>query len=89
MPDREEIAALMSAALGRPVVAAEPGFADWVATARPPCDSRQLALLEKVFAHYAAHGQPGNSLVARPSSAASRGRCAPMSRNWRPGAEMS
>jgi len=65
MPDREEIVALMSAALGRPVAAGEPSFADWVAAARPPYDSRQLALLEKVFAHYAAHGQPGNGLVAR------------------------
>lgn len=64
-PDREEIAALMSTALGRPIVAGEPGFAEWVAAARPPYDSRQLALLEKVFAHYAAHGQPGNGLVAR------------------------
>ncbi|MFE0755367.1 NmrA family NAD(P)-binding protein [Inquilinus sp. NPDC058860] len=65
LPDREEIAALMSAALGRPVRAEEPSFADWVAMAKPPYDSRQLALLEKVFAHYAAHGQPGNGLVAR------------------------
>jgi uncharacterized protein YbjT (DUF2867 family) len=64
MLDREEIAALMSAALGRPIAAGEPSFADWVAAARPPYDSQQLAMMEKVFVHYAAHGQPGNSLVA-------------------------
>ncbi|MGK9235327.1 NmrA family NAD(P)-binding protein [Inquilinus limosus] len=65
LPDRREIAALMGAALGRPIAAGEPSFAEWVALAKPPYDARQLGLLEKVFAHYAAHGQPGNSLVAR------------------------
>lgn len=64
-PDREEIAALMGAALGRPVAATEPSFDEWVTAARPPYAPRQLAMLEAVFAHYAAHGQPGNSLVLR------------------------
>jgi len=62
-PDRLAIAEWMSAALQRPVTAAEIGFADWVRKARPPYDTRGLALLEKVQADYAAHGLRGNSLT--------------------------
>lgn len=63
--DRTEVAALMGAALGRPIAARQLDFADWVTLAKPPLDARQLALLQRVFAHYAAHGQPGNGLVLR------------------------
>jgi hypothetical protein len=65
MPDRKEIAVLMSAALDRPIAVGEPSLADWMAAARPPHDPAQLAMLEKNFAHYAAYGQPGTTFAAR------------------------
>ena len=61
--NRIEIAAMASEALGKPVRAAELPFDDWVTVARPPYDARQLGLLAKVHAHYAAHGLGGNALT--------------------------
>jgi len=61
--NRLEIAAMAGEALGRPVVAKTLDFDDWVALAKPPYDARQLRLLSKVHAHYAAHGLGGNALT--------------------------
>lgn len=61
--NRQEIAAMASEALGRPVLAKELDFDAWAALTRPPYDARQLHLLSKVHAHYAAHGLGGNALT--------------------------
>lgn len=50
-------------ALGRPVAARELDFEGWAERTRPPYDARQLQLLSKVHAHYAAHGLGGNALT--------------------------
>lgn len=65
MPDRTEIAAMMSEALGRPVAVTEPSFATWAAAARLPFDARQLAELEQVYRAYDVFGSAGNSLTLR------------------------
>lgn len=61
--NRTEIAAMASEALGRPVLAKELDFDDWAALTKPPYNARQLHLLSKVHAHYAAHGLGGNALT--------------------------
>ncbi|WP_454674668.1 NmrA/HSCARG family protein [Achromobacter pestifer] len=61
--NREEIAAMMSEALGRRIVPQAPGFKAWAIGAKLPYDAAQLALFEKVFEHYARAGLPGNSLA--------------------------
>jgi uncharacterized protein YbjT (DUF2867 family) len=59
----QEIAAMAGEALGRPVAARELDFEGWAERTRPPYDARQLQLLSKVHAHYAAHGLGGNALT--------------------------
>lgn len=63
MYDRQEIVALMSAALGRRIEAAEARFEDWAM--HLPLDAGQKAALADMFAAYADHGSGGNSLVLR------------------------
>jgi uncharacterized protein YbjT (DUF2867 family) len=63
MPDRTEIAALMSEALGRPIVPAVAPFDEWAA--HVPLGPDQKELLAKVFETYAVSGSGGNSLVLR------------------------
>jgi len=63
MPDRTEIAALMSEVLGRPIVPAEAPFDEWAAPV--PLGPDQKELLAKVFEAYAVSGSGGNSLVMR------------------------
>lgn len=63
MTSRDDIVAIMSDVLGRPVTAAAPPFEAW--SARLPLDARQKALLAKVHASYAAYGSGGNSLALR------------------------
>ncbi|QCI65836.1 NmrA family NAD(P)-binding protein [Phreatobacter stygius] len=65
MPNREDIVAIMSDVLGRPITAGEPSFADWAARASLPLDADQKRLLALVHGHYAAHGSGGNSLTLR------------------------
>lgn len=64
-PTREEIAALMSEALGRPIAAGEPSFETWAKAIRHGYTDRELALLAKVHEHYALYGLGGNSLTLR------------------------
>lgn len=63
MPSREDIARIMSDALGRAIQAAEPTFEEWAAKARPPHD--QMQPLKKMYEFYGAQGAPGNSLTLR------------------------
>lgn len=56
---------IMSDVLGRPILAAEPDFHDWAASAKLPYNDAQKQVLRQVHAHYAAHGSPGNSLTLR------------------------
>jgi len=63
MPNREDIARIMSDILGRTIQAAEPTFEEWAAKARPPHDQTQP--LKKMYEFYGAHGAPGNSLTLR------------------------
>ncbi|HET8727791.1 MAG TPA: NmrA/HSCARG family protein [Alphaproteobacteria bacterium] len=65
MPDRKEIAAIMSAVLERPIKAAELTFGEWAAKAALPYGGEQLKSLARVHAHYARHGSGGNSLTLR------------------------
>ncbi|MEA1832172.1 NmrA family NAD(P)-binding protein [Methylobacterium durans] len=64
-PSREDTVAVMSEVLGRRIVATEPSFDEWVARANLPYDDAQKQILRQVYAHYAAHGSPGNSLTLR------------------------
>ena len=63
--NREDIAQMMSKALGQKIEAAEPPFHDWVEKARLPYDERQKQMLQKMFESYDAHGISGNSLTLR------------------------
>lgn len=63
--NREEIAAMMASALGRPIEAGEISFHEWAAPARAKYTGKQLGLLAKVHEHYAAVGLGGNSLSLR------------------------
>jgi len=63
MPDRSEIAAVMSDVLGRPIKPSEAPFDEWAA--HLPLSPDQKELLAKVFETYAASGSGGNSLVLR------------------------
>jgi len=63
MPDRSEIAAVMSDVLGRPIAPGEASFNEWAA--HLPLGPDQKELLAKVFKSYAASGSGGNSLVLR------------------------
>lgn len=63
-PDREDIVALMSEVIGRPIAAAEPAFDDW-ANAAGLTDATQRDALRRIHAHYNTHGSPGNSLTLR------------------------
>ena len=65
MPNREEIAAIMSDVLGRPIKAAEMPFNEWAAKMNLSYDNEQMRLLANVHAHYAQHGSGGNSLTLR------------------------
>lgn len=60
---RTQIAAMMSDALGRPIVAGEVDFERWAA--RLPLDytAAQWELLRRIHEHYAAHGLRANTLV--------------------------
>ncbi len=73
LPDREEIAALMGAALGRPIAAGEPSFADWVAAARPPYDLAAADAagkgLRPLRRPWPAGQQPGSPRRPRPRAA--------------------
>lgn len=62
---REEIARVMSAALGRPIAAAEIGFHEWAEPLRSRFTDHQLELLARVHAHYAEVGLGANSLALR------------------------
>jgi uncharacterized protein YbjT (DUF2867 family) len=64
-PNREDIVAIMSDVLGRPIVAVEMDFDDWAAKVNLPYDKSQIDVLRQIHAHYATHGSPGNSLVLR------------------------
>lgn len=64
MPNREDIARIMSDVLDRSIQAAEPSFEEWAAKARSPYDQAQMQLL-KMYEFYGAHGAPGNSLTLR------------------------
>jgi uncharacterized protein YbjT (DUF2867 family) len=63
--NRENIAAIMSEALGRQTEAAAPTFEDWAARLRLALDDRQKSLLKRMYHHYGQHGSSGNSLTLR------------------------
>ncbi|RUL69184.1 NmrA family NAD(P)-binding protein [Dyella choica] len=65
MPDRPEIAALMSEALGHTIIAAEVRFEAWAAALQPSPPPDLFKQLEIVYRSYAQFGSPGNSLVLR------------------------
>jgi uncharacterized protein YbjT (DUF2867 family) len=65
MPNREDIVAVMSEVLGRPIEAGEPTFEEWAAEADMPYDEHQMRMLAKVYAYYDRYGTAGNSLVLR------------------------
>jgi uncharacterized protein YbjT (DUF2867 family) len=62
---REDIARMMSEALGRKIEAGEPSFEDWAAKAQLPYDERQKQMLQRMFEHYDKHGIRGNSETLR------------------------
>lgn len=64
-PNREDIAAIMSDVLRRPITATEPDFDEWATKADLPYDEGQIHVLRQIHAHYAAHGSLGNSLTLR------------------------
>ncbi len=63
--NREEIARMMSEALGRPIVAGNIGFHEWAKPIAATYTDHQLELLAKVHAHYTEVGLGGNSLTLR------------------------
>ncbi|ESW71637.1 NmrA/HSCARG family protein [Mesorhizobium sp. M0924] len=65
MHSREDIVAMMSEELGRPISSGEPTFGEWAAEARLPYNDRQMQVLAKIYAHYAHYGLGGNSLTLR------------------------
>ncbi len=65
LPNRVDIATVMTEALGREIQAAESPFADWAAKASLPYDEQQKKLLKKLYDFYGAHGAAGNSLTLR------------------------
>lgn len=65
MHNRVEMAALMSAVLGRAVEPLELSFEEWAAIAKPPFKGVALAQLARVFASYTEFGSAGNSLTLR------------------------
>jgi uncharacterized protein YbjT (DUF2867 family) len=63
MVDRVELAAIMSAAIDRPIAAGEPSFDEWAQTARIPEGAIREGM-KKMYAHYDRYGFPGgNALV--------------------------
>ena len=65
MHSREDIVAMMSEELGRPISVGEPTFGEWAANASLPYSDRQMQVLAKIYAHYAKYGLGGNSLTLR------------------------
>ncbi|HEV2504706.1 MAG TPA: NmrA family NAD(P)-binding protein [Mesorhizobium sp.] len=65
MHNRIEIAALMSALLGRAIEPVELSFEAWAAIAKPPFEGDALAQLARVFESYTEFGSAGNSLTLR------------------------
>lgn len=65
LPNRHDVAQLMSEVLGRTIVSAEYPFDQWVKRSAPPYDVEQLKLLEKVFRYFSAYGAAGNALVLK------------------------
>ena len=63
--NREEIAQMMSGALGRPIIAGDIGFHEWAKPITATYTDHQLELLAKVHAHYTEVGLGGNSLTLR------------------------
>ncbi len=65
MFNRDEIAAMMSEALGKRIEAGEIGFDEWTRRAQLPYSDDQLRLLRHVHAHYAKYGLGGNDMTLR------------------------
>lgn len=63
--NREEIAQMMTGALGRPIIAGDIGFHEWAKPIAATYTDHQLELLAKVHAHYSDVGLGGNSLTLR------------------------
>ena len=64
-PNREDIVAIMSDVLGRPIEATEPTFDEWAKRAKLPYNHEQLEVMRQIQHHYGAHGSQGNSLTLR------------------------
>ncbi|RCS25701.1 NmrA/HSCARG family protein [Phyllobacterium salinisoli] len=62
MFSRNDIVAVISEELGRPIEAFEPSFSEWVQSVRLPYNDHQIHLLSKVHDHYRKYGLGGNSL---------------------------
>lgn len=63
LPNREDIARVMSEILRTKVEAAEPSFEEWAAKVHLPYDERQKRLLRKMYEYYGKYGATGNSLT--------------------------
>lgn len=63
MWSRNDIVAIITEALGKPIEALAPPFADWVRATNPPYDEQQLDVFAKVFEHYKRCGLGSNSLT--------------------------
>jgi uncharacterized protein YbjT (DUF2867 family) len=63
--NREEIVAVMSDVLGRPIEAAEPTFEEWPTAAGFPARGEQRPGMKNIFAYYEHSPLGGNSLTLR------------------------
>ena len=63
--NRNEVAAIASAAAGRTIVAASPSFEEWAAGAELPYDADQKRQLAAMYANYDRHGLRGNPFTLR------------------------
>jgi uncharacterized protein YbjT (DUF2867 family) len=65
LPNREDIARVMSEVLGTRVEAAEPSFTEWSTKAHLPYDEWQRRQLRMMFEYYGKYGAAGNSSTLR------------------------
>ena len=63
--NRDEVAAMISDLIGRPIKAASPRFEAWLEMAGMQLESGQNDMLAAMYAHYDRHGLAGNPLTLR------------------------
>ena len=62
---RGDVPTVMSEVLGRPIEAAAPDFATWMAQAELPYDEHQTEEFKAMYDYYDRHGLLGNALTLR------------------------